>query len=76
MHSHRLPRRDDHPTGLETVAEELTAPVDFHVADEETDRRFVVDQTGQIYVHGEDGLEDEPFLNISDRMVDLMEEFD
>ncbi|MFC7232532.1 hypothetical protein ACFQMM_16135 [Saliphagus sp. GCM10025308] len=62
--------------GLETVAEELTAPVDFQVADEETDRRFVVDQTGQIYVHGEDGLEDEPFLDISDRMVDLREDFD
>ncbi|WP_049921163.1 PQQ-dependent sugar dehydrogenase [Halopiger djelfimassiliensis] len=62
--------------GLETVAEGLTAPVEFKIADEERDRRFIVDQTGGIYVHGEDGLEEEPFLDVSDRLVDLREEFD
>ncbi|WP_226042046.1 PQQ-dependent sugar dehydrogenase [Natrinema sp. DC36] len=60
--------------GLETVAEgELTAPTSLTVPDEDADRRFVTDQTGQIYVHGPDGLQDEPFLDISDRIVELME---
>ncbi|GAB7017193.1 hypothetical protein JCM18750_00540 [Halostagnicola bangensis] len=67
----------DGPTvGLETVADGLSAPVSLQVANEEEDRRFVVDQTGQIHVLGEDGVEDEPFLDIEDRMVDLDEGFD
>lgn len=57
--------------GLETVAEGLTSPVGFATANEDADRRFIVDQVGQIYVHGPDGLEDEPFLDVSDRLVDV-----
>ncbi|MFD1562017.1 PQQ-dependent sugar dehydrogenase [Haloarchaeobius amylolyticus] len=64
----------DGPTvGLETVAEGLTAPTSLTVADEDADRRFITDQTGRIYVHGPDGLEEEPFLDISDRLVEFME---
>ena len=59
--------------GIETVAEGLTAPTSLTVADEDTDRRFITDQTGQIYVHGPDGLEDEPFLDISEQLVEFME---
>ncbi|TMT86669.1 plastocyanin [Haloterrigena sp. H1] len=59
--------------GIETVAEGLTAPTSLTVADEDADRRFITDQTGQIYVHGPDGLEDEPFLDISDQLVEFME---
>jgi len=59
--------------GIETVAEGLTAPTSLTVANEDADRRFITDQTGQIYVHGPDGLEDEPFLDISDQLVELME---
>ncbi|OIB56513.1 PQQ-dependent sugar dehydrogenase [Natrialba sp. SSL1] len=67
----------DGPTvGLETVADGLNAPIDLQFAEEETDRRFIVDQTGQIHIHGEDGLEDEPFLDIEDRMVELDGDFD
>ncbi|ELY98577.1 blue (type 1) copper domain-containing protein [Natrialba chahannaoensis JCM 10990] len=67
----------DGPTvGLETVADGLNAPIDLQFAEEETDRRFIVDQTGQIYVHGEDGLGEEPFLDIEDRMVELDDGFD
>jgi len=57
--------------GLEPVAEGLTAPLGFEYADEEGDRNFVVDQTGQVYVLGDDGLRDDPFLDVSDRIVDL-----
>ncbi|MFC6974678.1 PQQ-dependent sugar dehydrogenase [Halomicroarcula sp. GCM10025709] len=38
-------------------------------ADDGTDRRFIVDQIGRIYVHGPDGLDPEPFLDLTDRLV-------
>ncbi|QLK26541.1 PQQ-dependent sugar dehydrogenase [Natrinema zhouii] len=59
--------------GLETVTDDLTAPVTLQVADEEADRRFIVDQTGYIYVHGEDGLQEEPFLDVSDQLVEFQD---
>ncbi|PCR90230.1 PQQ-dependent sugar dehydrogenase [Natrinema ejinorense] len=59
--------------GLETVADDLTAPVTLQVADEEADRRFIVDQTGYIYVHDEDGLQEDPFLDVSDQLVEFQE---
>ncbi|MFC6768409.1 PQQ-dependent sugar dehydrogenase [Natrinema soli] len=62
--------------GLEPVADGFANPVTLVTADEDADRRFIVDQTGQIYVHGEDGLESEPFLDVSDQLVELREEFD
>lgn len=68
----REPQIPDGPTvGLEPVAEGFAAPLAFEYAQEERDRRFIVDQTGQIYVHGPDGLRDEPFLDIEDRIVEL-----
>jgi glucose/arabinose dehydrogenase len=58
--------------GLQQVADgTLTAPVDFDVANEDRDRRFIVDQVGQIYVHGPDGIEEEPFLDLTDRIVEV-----
>jgi glucose/arabinose dehydrogenase len=54
---------------LEPVAEGLTAPVGFAVADEERDRRFVVDQVGLVRVHGSDGLREEPFLDLRDEIT-------
>jgi glucose/arabinose dehydrogenase len=59
--------------GVEQVAGDgdLTAPTDFAVAPEATTKQFITDQTGQIYVLTADGLRDEPFMNISERLVDL-----
>ncbi|OLZ42645.1 plastocyanin [Natrinema saccharevitans] len=62
--------------GLESVADGFANPITLETADEDADRRFVVDQTGTISVHGEDGLASEPFLDVSDRLVDLREGFD
>jgi len=59
--------------GLETVADGLTAPVTLQVADEDADRRFIVDQTGYIYVHDDDGLQEEPFLDVSDQLVEFQD---
>jgi len=60
-------------SALETVADGLTAPVTLQVADEDADRRFIVDQTGYIYVHDDDGLQEEPFLDVSDQLVEFQD---
>jgi glucose/arabinose dehydrogenase len=57
--------------GLQQVAEGLASPLGFEVAPGESDRRYVVDQPGQVYVHTDDGLRDQPFLDIGNRLVDL-----
>lgn len=65
------------PIALETVAEGLVSPVAMAVPPDQSGRRFIVDRTGVIYVLDEnDQLLDEPFLDIRDRVVDLIEEFD
>lgn len=57
---------------LKLVAEGLTAPVDVVPSPDRTGRLFIVDQTGKVYVLSPDGkLGDEPFLDLSDRMVNL-----
>ncbi|WP_135853567.1 PQQ-dependent sugar dehydrogenase [Halorussus salinus] len=58
--------------GTQVVADgDLTAPTDFAVAQGQNDRQYVTDQTGQVYVVTPDGLRDEPFVDVSDRMVEL-----
>ncbi|PSQ29175.1 hypothetical protein BRD03_00110 [Halobacteriales archaeon QS_9_68_17] len=65
----------DGPTvALEPVAEGLTAPLGFETADEKRDRRFVVDQTGLVRVHGPDGLRDDPFLDLRDEVTGFGEQ--
>ncbi|MFB6173802.1 MAG: sorbosone dehydrogenase family protein [Halobacteriales archaeon] len=56
---------EDLTLGLRTVATGFDAPLDFAA---EGGRRYVVDQSGTIRVHGDGGLRDEPFLDISDRI--------
>ncbi len=56
--------------GAELVAEGLTSPVDVaFLAD--PPRRLVVDQPGRVYYHDADGLREEPYLDLRDRVVDL-----
>lgn len=59
------------PVAVERVASGLTSPVQF--AAPGNDRQYIADQTGQIYVFGRDGLLDESFLDVSNRMVNLGE---
>ena len=57
---------------LREVASGLTAPNYLTSADDGTGRRFVVDQDGQVRTIDESGrLLDQPFLDVSDRLVDL-----
>lgn len=63
------------PTGpsvrLETVVDGgLTAPLDLQVQPD-SDNRVVVDQVGAIYNLSSNGLSDEPFLDISNQLVNF-----
>jgi len=52
--------------GLQQVADgPLQQPVGFETAPGDDGRRFIVDQVGKIYEHGEDGIQAEPFLDVS-----------
>ncbi|RKD95069.1 PQQ-dependent sugar dehydrogenase [Halopiger aswanensis] len=56
--------------GLQTVADGMTAPTDF-AAEADGNRYFVADQTGELWVVEDGDLQDEPFLDVGDRMVEL-----
>ena len=62
---------------LELVADGFTHPVMLTEPPDDTDRRFVVDQTGQIWIVTSAGQRlAEPFLNIEDRIIELNEHYD
>ena len=59
------------------VADGLVVPVHMAEPDDGTGRRFVVDQAGEIRIlRGDDDLFDEPFLDLSDRIVQLDGNYD
>jgi glucose/arabinose dehydrogenase len=63
--------------GLELVAEGFTSPVYMTEAPDDSGRLFVVDQIGLIRIVTAEGqLLDTPFLNVQDRLVTLMPDFD
>ena len=57
--------------GLEIVADGLTAPNALMVAPGDTARLFAVDQPGQVWIIRDGAVLPEPFLDVSDRLVDL-----
>ena len=59
--------------GVQTVAEGMTAPTDFALPHDDTDRWFVTDQTGEVWIVTGEGRQETPFMNVSDRMVTLGE---
>lgn len=65
----------DSTIALELMAEGFTNPLSMEQGPD--GRFYIVDQIGQIRVTDEQGqLQSEPFLDISDRMVDLTDEHD
>ncbi|WP_134672400.1 PQQ-dependent sugar dehydrogenase [Halorussus marinus] len=57
--------------GVEKVAEGLVSPVGFEPAPDDSGRVFILDQPGRLYVHDGEQLQDEPFLDVSDMLVDV-----
>ncbi|ELY88705.1 blue copper domain protein [Natrialba hulunbeirensis JCM 10989] len=60
--------------GVDPVATGLGTPTDFEDPPG-TDYQLVAEQTGQIYAIGDDGIEDEPWLDITDRLAAVAEDF-
>lgn len=57
---------------LNPVVSGLTAPIDFDPAPDGSGRFFIAEQRGRVLRLGSDGrLQQEPFLDLRDRMVDL-----
>jgi len=54
---------------LETLATGLAAPIEIKPAGDGSDRLFVVDQTGMIYLLAAGQLQTTPFLDVSSRLV-------
>ena len=61
---------------FETIASGLTSPVGIVNADDGSDRLFIVDQTGIIQIIQDDTLLSEPFLDVSDKIVNLDTSYD
>lgn len=62
--------------GLEEIASGLTAPLALTHAGDGSGRLFVVDQTGIIHVIRDGTLLEAPFLDLTDKIVDLNTGFD
>lgn len=59
------------------VVDGLASPLQLLASPDETNRRFIVDQNGQILLLNADGtLNESPFLDISERMTDLRDGFE
>ncbi|WP_092906431.1 PQQ-dependent sugar dehydrogenase [Halostagnicola kamekurae] len=57
--------------GLQTVADGMTAPTDFDAPSDGDERYYIADQPGQIWLVEGGERQSEPFLDISDRLVEL-----
>jgi glucose/arabinose dehydrogenase len=62
---------------LEKVAEGFVAPMEFVSARDGTGRMFLVDQIGLVKIIEANGtVQEEPFLDVRDRMIELMTRYD
>ncbi len=61
---------------LKSMGVDASSPVWLTSAGDGSGRRFVVDQVGKIFVIEDGKVLDRPFLDVSDRLVDLMKDFD
>ena len=61
---------------LETLIDDLVSPIVLVVAPGDSDRAFIVEQTGRIHVLRYDERASTPFLHLSDRLVRLTTDYD
>src|SRR5690554_4459670 len=60
---------------LEPVVEGLVSPLTLHSPEGDA-RLFVIEQTGQVRIIEDGALLEEPFIDLSDRMVELSPDYD
>ncbi len=68
--------KNDIEVELQTIASEFNSPVVLSNAGDTTNRLFIADQIGIIYVIENDILLSQPFLDISEKIVDLNSVYD
>lgn len=56
--------------GVETIAKGFISPLGFEIPPGD-DRKFIVDQAGQVYIYDSGDLREKPFLDVTDRMLDI-----
>lgn len=61
---------------LQTIASGLTAPIDLEDALDRSGRLFVVEQVGRVKILQNGTVLPTPFLDVTDRLVDIMPEYD
>jgi glucose/arabinose dehydrogenase len=61
---------------IQVVATGLTTPLGIVAAPDGSGRLFVIEQTGRIWILRDDGIENHPFLDLSDRLVTLAPSYD
>ena len=63
--------------GLELIADNLVSPLSVVEAPDASNRLFIVDQTGKIWIVGADGNKiAEPFLDITSKLIALSPQYD
>jgi glucose/arabinose dehydrogenase len=60
---------DDNAITLDMIAEGLASPLVVMEAPDNSERLFIVDQGGQIYIHQDGAMMGQPFLDISAKMI-------
>jgi len=59
------------------IVDNLVAPIDLLTIPDDSGRRLILDQSGEIHLLGtDDKILDAPFLNLSDRMLPIREDFE
>jgi glucose/arabinose dehydrogenase len=61
---------------IDVVGRGLSTPVALVAPPDASGRLFVVEQTGRIWILRDDGIENVPFLDLSDRLVELDPTYD
>ena len=63
--------------GLQLIASGLTSPVTMAIPNDSTNRKFIVDQAGKIYIiDANNNLLSTPFLDVSSKLVSLTASYD
>jgi len=63
--------KSDIRIGLQPIADGLVAPIQITTAPDDSGRLFLVDQAGQILIMDEGEILGQPFLDVSDQLVEL-----